>query len=95
MKRIHCEVLGRVQSCGFRDFCWKCAQKTSITGWAANDTSDIHHVVLEVQGEEEQLEKFFSLILKKNDRYRIDSLEKTEITPAADEKGFLAKYRLK
>ena len=94
MKRIHCEVKGKVQSCGFRDFCWRCTRKAGVSGWAANDTSDIHHVALEVQGEEEQLEKFFSLLLKGDGRCRIDSIEKTEIVPVENETAFQAKYKI-
>lgn len=91
MKRIHCEIRGKVQNSGFRDFCWRCSRKAGITGWAANDIRDPGHVILEAQGEEEQLEKFFSLLLKGDGRWRIDAIEKTQTQTDPEEKAFCAR----
>ena len=94
MKRLHCDVYGKVQNCGFRDFCWRCSRKAGVSGWAANDISDHSHIVLEAQGEEGQLEKFFFLLLKGDGRCRIDSVQKTEMPASSEEKGFYARYRI-
>jgi acylphosphatase len=93
MKRVHCEVYGKVQSTGFRDFCWRCSRKTGVSGWVSNDLSDHHHVVLEVQGEEAQMEKFFSLLQKGDGRCQVDSIVKSEIPADPDEKEFQARHR--
>ena len=93
MKRIHCDIRGKVQGCGFRYFCWKCAKMSDVTGWAANDTACNTRVLLEVQGTEPQLEQFFRLLKKGNGRCRIDSMDKTFVDVVASEKGFQAGYK--
>ena len=94
MKRIHCDVRGRVQHCGFRYFCWKCAKSAGVTGWAANDTDCDTHVVLEVQGNEDELDWFFILLKKGNGYCRIDNIEKSEVAVDVSETGFQARYKL-
>ncbi len=91
MKRIRCDVRGRVQSCGFRDFCWKCARKAGISGWAANDPACMTRVILELQGEADEIEKFLTLLRKGNGYCRVDTIERQEIEIVQGEKGFKAK----
>lgn len=94
MRRIHCDIKGKVQHCGFRYFCWKCAKKAGVTGWAANDSDCGTRVILEVQGEEPQLDQFFFLLDKGNGYSRIDSIDKSDMDVDASEKGFQAKHSL-
>lgn len=88
MRRIHCDIRGRVQSCGFRDYCWKCARKTGISGWAANDQACMTRVVLEVQGEDDKLERFLALLRKGNGYCRIDTIESRPVEVVQGERGF-------
>ncbi len=95
MRRIHCDVRGKVQHCGFRYFCWKCAKKAGVTGWAANDTDCGTRVLLEVQGSESQLSRFFDLLEKGNGYCRIDSIDQADVNPDVSEEGFQARYKLR
>ena len=94
MERLHCDIHGKVQHCGFRYFCWKCAKKAGATGWAANDTDHDTHVVLEVQGNESQLDQFFKLLELGNGHCRIDSIDKSDVDIDDSENGFQARYKL-
>ena len=94
LKRLHCDIHGKVQHCGFRYFCWKCAKKAGVTGWAANDTDHDTHVVLEVQGNESQLDQFFKLLELGNGHCRIDSNDKSDVDVDVSENGFQARYKL-
>lgn len=69
-------------------------RKQVLTGWAANDTVCDNRVILKVQGDEPQLNKFFFLLDKGNDCSRIDSIDKTIIYIEPTEKGFQAKRSL-
>lgn len=95
MRRLHCDIRGKVQHCGFRYYCWKCAKKAGVTGWAANDTDCDTRVVLEVQGNEPQLDQFFVLLDKGNGSCRIDCIDRSDIDVDINEKGFQAKRSLK
>ena len=88
MRRIHCDIRGRVQSCGFRDYCWKCARKTGISGWAANDPACMTRVVLEVQGQDDELERFLALLRKGNGYCRVDTIESDSVEVVQGERGF-------
>ena len=88
MKRIRCDVCGRVQSCGFRDFCWKCARKAGISGWVANDPACMTRVILEIQGEDDKLERFLALLQKGNGYCRVDTIESHPVEAVQGETGF-------
>ena len=88
MRRIHCDIRGRVQSCGFRDYCWKCARKAGISGWAANDPACMTRVVLEVQGQDDELERFLALLRKGNGYCRVDTIESDPVEVVQGERGF-------
>ena len=65
-----------------------------MTGWAANDTDCDTRVILEVQGDEPQLDQFFFLLDKGNGYSRIDLIDKSVMDVDASEKGFHAKRSL-
>ena len=93
-QRLHCDIYGKVQHCGFRYFCWKCAKRAGVIGWAANDTDHDNHVILEVQGDVPQLAQFFELLAIGNGHCRIDSIDKSDVDIDDSENGFQARYKL-
>jgi len=55
MKRLRLEISGAVQGVGFRPFIYRLAIRFGLAGWVSNTAMG---VVLEVEGEEEVLERF-------------------------------------
>ncbi len=92
MKRLHCIINGKVQNCGFRSFCWDCAEKARVSGWVANDNNCVSRAFLEVQGESEAIEKFFTLLKKGNGFCKVNSIDQKEIETVQDERRFTAKW---
>ena len=62
MIRYYIIVDGRVQGVGFRFFCTMNARTLDLTGWVRN--MDNGMVEMEVQGEENSIEKFIKNIKK-------------------------------
>ena len=91
MKRVHCVITGKVQGCGFRNFCWKCAKKAGVSGWVANDDTCVTRVFLEVQGESEAIEKFLALLQRGNGYCKVNTIDQNEIETVWDERGFTAR----
>lgn len=72
MPRKHIVVLGRVQGVGFRYHAGQLAEACRLTGWVHN--LDSGEVELEIQGKEEDIERFLSLLDKRSMFIRIDRM---------------------
>lgn len=59
IKRLRIRITGIVQGVGFRPFVYRLALKMSLTGWVQNGSEG---VLLEVQGEQSQLDEFLRLL---------------------------------
>ena len=84
MVRYYIVVDGRVQGVGFRFHCQMNATNLNLTGWVRNMSNGM--VEMEVQGSEQSLAKFISLISKGNYFIRVTSISKKEI-PLVDSEG--------
>lgn len=90
MKRYYARVTGRVQGVGFRYRTVMYAQEMGVTGWVRNlDNGDVE---LEVQGEVQKLELFFSAIKESNFFVRVEGITKEEKPIKEQEKGFRVEY---
>lgn len=89
MTRYYIVVDGRVQGVGFRYYCQMNASSLNLTGWVHNMSNGM--VEIEVQGNENLLLKFISIINKGNYFIRVTSLSKKEIDVITDE----SKFRIK
>ena len=89
MKRYYIVCQGRVQGVGFRYFCLMNATEYNLTGWVHNMSNGM--VEMEVQGEENNLDKFLIEIRKGTYFIRVDeiSMKPKEVIP--DEKKFKVK----
>lgn len=90
MVRYYMIVDGRVQGVGFRYFVQMEASALSLTGWARN--CDNGTVEIQVQGAEEKLQKFKSIINKGNGFARVDDMFIKTIPTVESEKKFNIKY---
>ncbi|MGB4661474.1 MAG: acylphosphatase [Mobilitalea sp.] len=73
MPRKHIVVSGRVQGVGFRYHARLLADANHLTGWVCNlDSGDVE---LEVQGHQENLEKFMLQLEKQTMFIRIEKME--------------------
>ncbi len=90
MIRYYIIVDGRVQGVGFRFFCTMNARKLGLTGWVRN--MDNGMVEMEVQGEENTIEKFTKAIKKGNHFIRIDELYQKKIEIVSNERTFTERY---
>lgn len=81
---------GRVQGVGFRYFAQSNAIKNSLTGWVRN--MDNGMVEIEVQGIEEKVNKFLSIIRRGNSFIRVDDFSVKKLDLVADEKKFKVFY---
>lgn len=76
MVRYYIIVDGRVQGVGFRYFCQMNALNMKLTGWVRNMSNGM--VEMEVQGDENIILKFISIINKGNFFIRVTSLSKNK-----------------
>ena len=60
--RLHIEVKGIVQGVGFRPFVYRLARNCHLNGWVRNTSAN---VAIEVEGLEENLSQFLSLLKEK------------------------------
>ena len=72
MVRYYILVEGRVQGVGFRFFSEVNAYNYNLTGWVKNLENDM--VVLEVQGPEDNINKFILKIKEGNRFIRVDDI---------------------
>lgn len=86
MTRYYIVVDGRVQGVGFRYYCQMNASNLNLTGWVHNMSNGM--VDMEVQGNENSILKFISIINKGNYFIRVTSLSKKEIDVVPNESKF-------
>lgn len=84
MIRKHIVFYGRVQGVGFRYRARHAAERLGLTGWVKNEWDD--SVVMEVQGEEQDIRKMTEMIGRGTFIF-IERSEEKEI-PAVEESGF-------
>ena len=84
--RKHTKFYGRVQSVGFRYRAEKSASIYDIYGWIRNNSDG--SVEMEVQGEEENIDKMIELI-KQGNFIEVDVIEEKNIPLRDDEYGFI------
>lgn len=89
MIRYYILVDGRVQGVGFRYYCQMNATNLNLTGWVRNMPDGM--VEMEVQGTENTLAKFISLISKGNYFIKVTSVSKKEIPLIDSETKFKIK----
>ena len=90
MLRYELVAEGRVQGVGFRFFAQYQAMQYDLTGWVKNE--DDGTVSLQVQGEEERVNRFITA-LHEGDRFiNVKGIKKTEIPCKAGEKNFRITY---
>jgi acylphosphatase len=89
MVRYYIIVEGRVQGVGFRYFCQMNATSLNLTGWVHN--MDNGMVEMEIQGDENVINKFISIIKQGNYFIKLSSLSKKIIDLVLDEKKFKIK----
>ncbi|AOR23036.1 acylphosphatase [Clostridium taeniosporum] len=90
MIRYSIKVSGIVQEVGFRYFSQLNATSLSLTGYAKNLYSG--EVIIEVQGIQENIDKFIDTILTGNKFSKVYDIELKKIEPIYDEKKFKIKY---
>lgn len=91
-KRFALTIKGRVQGVGFRPFVYRLAQQLSLTGWVSNS---LQGVLIEIQGKEIDLEKFFTLLeQEKPPNSEISSIEKHALALKTEENFLIAQSNL-
>lgn len=90
MIRYSILVDGRVQGVGFRFFTQLTATNLNLTGWCKNLYDG--KVQIEIQGSEDTLNKFVSLLKKGNNFSRIDEIIVDKIPIIETEKKYSVKY---
>ncbi|MGG7176488.1 acylphosphatase [Clostridium paraputrificum] len=90
MIRYFVIVDGQVQGVGFRFFAQSCAIKHSLTGFVRN--MDNGMVELEIQGAEENVNKFLSTIRRGNTFIKVDDFSIKKIDIILGEKKFKVTY---
>ena len=86
--RKHFKFMGTVQGVGFRYRAEKAASLIGVDGWVRNN--DDGSVEMEVQGNEEQIDKMLETI-KRGNFIEIDVIEEKNIPLRDDEYGFTIK----
>lgn len=87
MVRYHIIFMGQVQSRGFRDFTWKMSKKVgNLTGWVKNRNDG--SVEAEIQGEEENINRFLDLVRKGRNDIRVDKIQMDKIDVIEGEKVY-------
>lgn len=89
MPRKHIVVSGRVQGVGFRYHTIQLADACKLTGWVRN--LDSGEVELEIQGKEEDMEKFFALLDKRSMFIRIDQIQSQDCEEIRED-SFIVRY---
>ncbi|MBD7909758.1 MULTISPECIES: acylphosphatase [Clostridium] len=90
MVRYFLILEGRVQGVGFRFYAQSNALKYSLTGFVRNMPNGT--VELEVQGTENNLQKFISVIREGNRFINVTDFSKKEVSLIQDEKKFRVIY---
>lgn len=90
MIRYYVVLDGRVQGVGFRYFAQSNAIKLNLTGWVRN--MDNGMVELEVQGLEEKVNKFLSIIRRGNSFINVNDFSVKKIDVISTEEKFKVSY---
>ncbi|MFY9222065.1 MAG: carbamoyltransferase HypF [Blastocatellia bacterium] len=91
-KRFALIIKGKVQGVGFRPFVYRLAQQLGLTGWVSNS---LQGVLIEIQGKEIHLEKFFTLLEKNSPpNSEINSIEKHVLALKTEENFVIAQSNL-
>lgn len=90
MIRYYVVLDGRVQGVGFRYFAQSNAIKLNLTGWVRN--MDNGMVELEVQGVEEKVNKFLSIIRRGNSFINVNDFSVKKIDIISTEEKFKVSY---
>lgn len=86
MKRYHIIAEGRVQGVGFRAFCQQHATRLRLTGSVRNMENGM--VEIYVQGDEEKLQEFLSVIREGNRWILVEDLTIQEVEVQPKERDF-------
>lgn len=90
VRRFSITLHGRVQGVGFRFFTWNCARRHDLSGWVRNSLDG--GVVMEVQGEENDLEAFRIAIQKGPASARVLDIKVVELPLLYNEESFEIRY---
>ena len=90
MLRFHILVSGRVQGVGYRYFTRDKASKLGVSGWVKNLPDG--RVEAEIQGEEQLLLDFLSILRKGPPLGRVRDIVKNEIPPDQEDVAFDIRY---
>lgn len=86
MIRKHMIISGDVQSRGLRETAWRAAKQLHITGWIHNRLD--RRVEFEIQGEEADVNRFLSRVMRLNPAVRATVDESYLVDTIMDEKSF-------
>ena len=84
MRRLHILIQGIVQGVGFRPFVYGLASRHGLKGWVLNDERGVQ---IEVEGPEEEVERFLEGLHRPPPLARIESIRIEDLPPAGYE-GF-------
>lgn len=90
MQRLNITVSGKVQGVGFRAFVYDKAQGLGLAGFVKNMPDG--NVFIDVQGDEETLNKFLEYVHQGPIRSRVDKVEIKKINQLMNLKEFMVKY---
>jgi len=90
MQRLNITVSGKVQGVGFRAFVYDKAQGLGLAGFVKNMPDG--NVFIDVQGDEETLNKFLEYVHQGTIRSRVDKVEIKKINQLMNLKEFMVKY---
>ena len=90
MKRLHLQISGRVQGVGYRYFTKEEATKAGVSGWVMNLPDG--KVEAEIQGEENTLLEFISILRKGPPLGFVRDIVKYDVDVEEGEELFLVRY---
>ena len=90
MKRVYIRIKGRVQGVGFRFFTQTLAMDFDLTGYVKNSYDG--SVIIEAQGDEENLVEFIDNLKTGNRFSHVEDIEISSISLDKTEKKFKVKY---
>jgi len=85
LRRVRLHVRGTVQGVGFRPFVFRIAHELGVAGWVINDPAG---VIIEVEGEERELERFRERLRSDAPPHAAITQVQAEWLPVTGELGF-------
>jgi acylphosphatase len=82
IKRYRVTITGEVQGVGYRHFATKVASEMGVSGWVMNRSGG--SVEVEIQGEDELLQRYIEKLRQGPRISRVDDLAITEIEPRSN-----------